>query len=112
MPKCGQREIVEEEIKPVDMDDVGILEVLDHGYGDWIAARAEVGNSDDLDTRHCLARNKAPHPRRNEQAIQRHNPYRMAAISLRSGKVADHVLQTADTRTELPHNMNNAHGPR
>jgi hypothetical protein len=36
----------------------------------------------------------------------------MAALDLRSREVADHILQTANARAELPHNMYNAHGTR
>ena len=109
MKRRRPSKVIQEEVDPVHMHDVGVANVPDCGECDRISCRANIGNSDDLNTIELLELWQAVCAWCVEDVVQCDDADAVALINLSRCERFDNALQAADGRMELAHDMNNLH---
>jgi hypothetical protein len=106
----GPGEIVKEKIDGMDVHNIRIFDEFDYGRSKRIPRRAEKRQSNYFRTVNHFARRQHLILRCFEHAVQRHDAHAMAGGDLRRGQFTDDTLDSAESRMELTHNMDNIHG--
>ena len=103
----GQRQIIEEKVDTVDVDDISIKNMSNDTGGNRIAHRSSIGDSRDLDPVDHLR--GLQYAVGMEDAIEGDNPDVYAQLLLLAHEVVDSILHAADRRPKLPDNVDYTH---
>ena len=109
MDPSRRREIVEEEVNPVDVDKICFFKVAQYGRRERIAGGAIPRQSQDRDAVHLVSLGQGL-VRALEQAIESDDAGQKAeVVLLGAAEVEDAVLQSPDRRRKLTNHVNYAH---
>ena len=108
VPWAREAHEVEEEIDGVDMHDIGVAHMAEHGRRERIAHRAAIGEPHHLRAHPVFARDQ-PRVRIGEDAVERQHAHFVAGANLRLDELGDDFLDPAEPWRKLPRDMNDPH---
>ncbi len=99
--------IIDEEIKSMNVNDVGVINVPNYGQRNGIPLRSKEGNSDDFNAVNVVTIKQIF--LLVEHSVERHDPYGVSVKDLRPGKLQNDSLKTANAGMELSDDVHDTH---